>query len=147
MKKHLLCLFTLTLLLCGCGGDSGDDVADETSTISDLKNDLAFVAGKWELVRLAPTYNADSWIDFKQDASFSAYITYPAKPYYEKISGTYSYANGTIRCIDADGTRERRLTFTQITGSETYNKIRYYYPNPETGRTDSLDFELCKKVK
>ena len=29
------------------------------------------------------------------------------------------HADVTIRCIDADGTRERRLKFTQITGRDT----------------------------
>lgn len=135
-----------TTMLCSCGDDEESPAGEGQETIRGLENDPTFVVGKWELVRTEPTYDSHSWIVLDAGLTFSAYFTYADNPYSENVKGHYSYSNGQITCKDEAG-KERTLKFIQITGRDSYNKIRYYFPTQETGRVDSLDFALCKKIQ
>ncbi|MBO4906419.1 MAG: hypothetical protein J5486_05215 [Bacteroidaceae bacterium] len=141
--RNLLSLAIIVLAFISCHDENRYDIS--LDGIEELKNDYAFVVGKWQLTRLEPTFNSSSWIEMKKDCTFTSYFMYPAAPYADHPSGTYTYSNGVIRCKDNDGLTERMLIFTQITGSSSYNKIKYIYPIDESGAVDTLDFTLCKK--
>ena len=142
MRKVLPCLL---LLLFSCQKhDYLDGLPEGSGTIEDLKNDISFVVGKWELTYYEPTYNSRSWIVFSPDLTYTAYFTFPQKPYVVEPSGSYSYSDCVISCKDEDGTT-RILEFVSITGKTTANKIRHTYKDA-SGNTQTLLYEWCKNV-
>lgn len=149
MKKWTVYSLTIFIALCSCREYHYYDGPLPGSETTDLlKNDKTFIVGRWSLARTFPNYDSDSWIKFCDDDTFTAYFCYPSKPYSEKISGSYTYADAAAICTvihNPDSTSTRKLEFTTIVGRTSTNKARLIYPIDGTGSTDTLNFEFCNK--